>query len=44
MRTIADREVPARRKERQCSNCGKPGHNVRTCREDVEMSSEPNSS
>jgi hypothetical protein len=41
---IANREIPAGRKEQQYSNCGKPGHNVCTCREDVEMSSEPDSS
>jgi hypothetical protein len=42
MRIIADREMPARQKEQQCSNCSKPGHNVHTCREDIEMSSKPN--
>ena len=44
MHTITDQELPAGKKKRQCGNCGKPGHNVCTCREDVEMSSESDSS
>ena len=31
-------------KQRRCGNCGKAGHNVRTCQEDVEMSSESDTS
>ena len=30
-------------KERKCSNCGKPGHNARTCEKDIKMSSEKDS-
>jgi hypothetical protein len=44
MHTITGRVVPAERKERRCGNCGNPGHNVRTCQEDVELSSESDSS
>jgi hypothetical protein len=44
MHTITGQVVPAERKERRCGNCGNPGHNVRTCQEDVESSSEPDSS
>ncbi len=28
---------------RHCSNCGKTGHNSRTCQEDVEMDEESDS-
>ncbi len=28
---------------RRCGNCGKPGHNARTCEQDVEQSSQPDS-
>ena len=27
-------------KQRRCGNCGKPGHNSRTCQEHAETSSE----
>jgi hypothetical protein len=37
----SDRERPAT--VRRCGNCGKPGHNSRTCQEDVELSNEPDS-
>ena len=30
-------------KERRCSNCGKPGHNARTCEKDIETFSEEDS-
>ena len=29
--------------QRRCGNCGKPGHNTRTCQKDVELSRESNS-
>jgi hypothetical protein len=44
MHTITGQIVPAERKERRCSNCSNPGHNIRTCQEDIESSSEPDSS
>ena len=30
-------------KERRCNNCGKPGHNARTCEKDIKTFSEEDS-
>jgi hypothetical protein len=43
MRSGSGRTMRRAAGPRHCSNCGKTGHNLRTCQEDVEMDSESDS-
>jgi hypothetical protein len=38
MRTSGGRTRGGEPAQRRCGNCGKPGHNARTCQKDEEMS------
>jgi len=37
-------QEPAQLAVRRCGNCGQTGHNARTCRKDIEASSESDAS
>jgi hypothetical protein len=37
-------QEPAQPALRRCGNCGRTGHNARTCRKDIEASSESDAS
>ena len=40
MREGSGRAKRVETRERRCGICGKPGHNARTCQEDVETTKE----